>query len=288
MNSQQTNNTADDILDVIEMAIEKYTSKLRDNFIRTTVQEISSDYKYKVKINGSDYNVISGCGMQFNVGESVWVHIPNGDYSKAFICASANTRYIERETIVNVTEQVLANYVTRQFLQVNYLTSSDISSVYATKESVNNNLNNYLKITDYNTLIGAYMLKSDLQDLLSNYALQENVDDEFTKYVTTSTLNNRLVNYVTTNILENILANYVTNSILENRIANYITSEYVQQSITDALQNYYTKTEADARFELKPTDPEPTPNPDSGSEIDPNTNTDNNTDNENNTDGGGE
>lgn len=263
MNSQQTNNnSADDILDVIEMAIEKYTSKLRDNFIRTTVQEISSDYKYKVKINGADYNVISGCGMQFSAGESVWVHIPNGDYAKAYICASSTTRYIERETIVNVTEQLLANYVQMQVLQNSYLSKSEASSTYDTISSVNQKLNNYLTIASFNSAIASYVTNTVLENTLNDYALARDVTDEFSKYVTTAVLNNRLVNYVTSNILENVLNDYVLATEL-------------QQIINNSLQNYYTKDEADALFELKTTpdpepDPDPEPSPESNTEPDNN------------------
>ena len=93
--SNQNTNAADDILDVIEMGIKNYISRLKDNFVRTTVKAVSSDFNYyTVLINGADYKVISGCGIRFDPGDQVWVHIPEGDYKKAYISASAQPKYI--------------------------------------------------------------------------------------------------------------------------------------------------------------------------------------------------
>lgn len=109
--SNQKSDAADDILDVIEMGMAKAVSRLRDNFVRTTVKAVSSDFRYTVGINGADYNVVSGCGLEFSVGEQVWVHIPEGDYKKCYICAAATARHLHEEVVVDVTERILANYL---------------------------------------------------------------------------------------------------------------------------------------------------------------------------------
>lgn len=141
--TSQSSKQAEELLDVIELAINKYTQKLRDNFIRTTVQEISSDYKYKVGINGADYYVISGCGMTFEVGEPVWVHVPNNDYKKAYICAAASTRQLTREIVTDVTDELLANYVLVKTLEASYVTI----------DALNNALNNYYTKDEVDALI---------------------------------------------------------------------------------------------------------------------------------------
>ena len=46
-----------------------------------------SNGKYKVTINGNDYWVKDGVNISPTIGMPVWVHIPNGKYTQAFIMA---------------------------------------------------------------------------------------------------------------------------------------------------------------------------------------------------------
>lgn len=43
--------------------------------------------KYAVTINGNNYLVKNGTGVELERGNLVWVTVPDGDYTKAFICA---------------------------------------------------------------------------------------------------------------------------------------------------------------------------------------------------------
>ena len=52
----------------------------------TSVVKDKRDGKFLVAINGGDYWVNNGTNMTFNVGSSVWVHVP-GDLNNAFIIA---------------------------------------------------------------------------------------------------------------------------------------------------------------------------------------------------------
>lgn len=86
------NSVADMILNAVDYAIEKKMGNLKQNYVLTTIKATSASkkrYPYIVVINGSEYRVMNGLGVNFAVGDRVWVHIPDGDYSKAYICASA-------------------------------------------------------------------------------------------------------------------------------------------------------------------------------------------------------
>jgi hypothetical protein len=88
------NSIADEVLNAIEYAIDKTTSNLRRNYVKTAIKYVSSDGKYTVTIDGADYTVPTGCGMKFVAGEKIWVHIPEGNLNNAYICASAEGKII--------------------------------------------------------------------------------------------------------------------------------------------------------------------------------------------------
>ena len=50
----------------------------------SVVTAINGD-KYKVNVNGSDYWVKDGIGLNLTVGTAVWVRIPNGNTNDIFI-----------------------------------------------------------------------------------------------------------------------------------------------------------------------------------------------------------
>ena len=54
--------------------------------VATVVTGISNG-KYKVTINGNDYWVKDGVNISPTIGMAVWVHVPNGKYTQAFIMA---------------------------------------------------------------------------------------------------------------------------------------------------------------------------------------------------------
>ena len=83
-----TNSLSDKLLETIDYAIERQTKDLRNNFVRATVIGILPDKKYKVSINGAEYGLRSGNGLSYSSGDVVMVHIPNGDYNKAYILSS--------------------------------------------------------------------------------------------------------------------------------------------------------------------------------------------------------
>ena len=43
--------------------------------------------KYKVNIDGADYYVKDGIGLNPTAGTKVWVHLPNGKMNQAYIAA---------------------------------------------------------------------------------------------------------------------------------------------------------------------------------------------------------
>ena len=77
----------DEIIDAVETIVKKYLSKQKlSQDVATVVTAISGD-KYKVEINNSEYWVKNGVGINLNVGNQVWVHIPNNSLKDMFIMA---------------------------------------------------------------------------------------------------------------------------------------------------------------------------------------------------------
>lgn len=76
--------------EIIQTVENLINSKMKNITVNTdepsVVTEISNN-KYKVTINGNDYWVKDGVGISPTVGMPVWIHIPNGKYTQAFIMA---------------------------------------------------------------------------------------------------------------------------------------------------------------------------------------------------------
>lgn len=59
-------------------------SQSRD--IASVITDISND-KFEVQIDHDIYWVKNGVGITLNVGDPVWIHIPNGNMNDMFIMA---------------------------------------------------------------------------------------------------------------------------------------------------------------------------------------------------------
>ena len=250
--SDQRTNVADDILDVIEMAIEKKLARLRNNFVRTTIVEMTSDNSlYIVNINGANYSVYSGTGIEFQVGDAVWVHVPDGDYKKAYICAAAFKRDIFQEITSSINMSVsddvaklLVNYPSSMYLQANYMRTTDIQRMmnnydtsaevdsklasYATTDSVDDKLDDYYTSSEVDTKLDGYVENSDLDNYYTKTETNTKLNDYVTKtelqqdYDTSAEVDNKLSNYVTGTSLSETLSNYATLAALANVVAGEI------------------------------------------------------------------
>ena len=116
------------LLNVIEYAVDKKIADMRENFVRTAIKALASDYKYVVVINGSEYTVPSGLGLAFKTGDKVWVHIPYGDYKRAYICATATNYQISDQIVIDITDQVLVNYWKKTELVA--ATASEVRAIF--------------------------------------------------------------------------------------------------------------------------------------------------------------
>lgn len=76
----------EELLKSAEIIIEKKIAKLINTDIPAIVTQVNGE-KYKVNLNGADYWIKDGVAISPTVGMSVWVHIPNGNYNHAYICA---------------------------------------------------------------------------------------------------------------------------------------------------------------------------------------------------------
>jgi len=75
------NNIQNEIINSIQVMIEKSDSTTTKAGI---VTRINND-RYQVSINGIEYNVYDAVGCDPGIGSGVWVQIPNGKVSDAFI-----------------------------------------------------------------------------------------------------------------------------------------------------------------------------------------------------------
>lgn len=116
------------LLNVIEYAVDKKIADMRENFVRTAIKALASDYKYVVVINGSEYTVPSGCGLVFKKGDKVWVHIPYGDYKRAYICATDTNYLAKDQAVIDITEPVLVNYWEKSELVA--ATTAEVTAIF--------------------------------------------------------------------------------------------------------------------------------------------------------------
>lgn len=77
---------SEEILDAIKIAINKAIAQTQVSDISTVVTATDKN-KYEVIIDGEKYKVSDGINLSPTVGTPVWVHIPNGDITKAYIAA---------------------------------------------------------------------------------------------------------------------------------------------------------------------------------------------------------
>lgn len=84
-------NVAKEILDAIQyginMAIKPYENQ---DMVMTVIGKDQYSGKYICQKNGKQHYLYNGVGITINIGDTVWVHAPNSDMSKAYICAKAN------------------------------------------------------------------------------------------------------------------------------------------------------------------------------------------------------
>lgn len=77
----------EEIIQTVENIVNGHLKKLTiGNDVPSVVTGISGD-KYKVAINNGEYWVKDGVNISPTVGMAVWVHVPNGKYTQAFIMA---------------------------------------------------------------------------------------------------------------------------------------------------------------------------------------------------------
>lgn len=77
----------EDIIKAIEELAKKEIRKLSIGKDVPTVIMGTSGEKYKVIIDGAEHWIKDGVGLGLSVGTSVWVRIPEGNMSFAYICA---------------------------------------------------------------------------------------------------------------------------------------------------------------------------------------------------------
>lgn len=84
-------NLNDVMLDSIEIIISKRLEKLINNDRQGVVTSLTIDKynkkKYTVVIDGREYKVTDGVNLNPTVGTKVWIHLPNGNWEGAYICA---------------------------------------------------------------------------------------------------------------------------------------------------------------------------------------------------------
>lgn len=82
---------ANEILDTIQFAINKALKPFQKQYLKGYVKYIDSKTgKFIVAIDGKDYKLYNGVGIQIVANDIVWVHAPMSDMNKAYICAKAN------------------------------------------------------------------------------------------------------------------------------------------------------------------------------------------------------
>lgn len=77
----------DELIRTIEMIVNRKIGNIAQSRDVATVVTGISNGKYKVTINGDDYWVKDGVNISPTIGMAVWVHVPNGKYTQAFIMA---------------------------------------------------------------------------------------------------------------------------------------------------------------------------------------------------------
>ena len=66
--------------------VQKEIENQRDLSIASVITEVK-DNKYKVVVNGAEYWVKDGIGLDLKIGTPVWLYKPNGNINQMFIMA---------------------------------------------------------------------------------------------------------------------------------------------------------------------------------------------------------
>lgn len=75
-----------EILKTISMMVQKEIENQKNLDVPSLIKEIDGD-NYKVQVDGGEYWVKDGVGLDLQVGTKVWLHKPNGNISQMFIMA---------------------------------------------------------------------------------------------------------------------------------------------------------------------------------------------------------
>ena len=96
----------DEIYKAIEITIQRYISKMKisqhvNGVVVGESKKSKGKNKYRVKVDGEIYDVKDGLGIKPAPNSTVWVTVPNGDWSLAFICAgrSTETGFVTEEAL---------------------------------------------------------------------------------------------------------------------------------------------------------------------------------------------
>lgn len=80
-----------EIIETIKLMVDKIIdSRNISKDVESVILDISGDL-YTVMINGGKFNVPCGVNIPLEIGDWVWVHIPNADVKKAFILSKRVT-----------------------------------------------------------------------------------------------------------------------------------------------------------------------------------------------------
>lgn len=98
-------NISDKIIDAIEKMVGQAVASSQNNDVRTAIMGVPSANQYTVMIGGAEYVVPSGIGITFSVGDLVWVHLPNGSITDAYIAACVTPKTISSSVVTSGTSQ---------------------------------------------------------------------------------------------------------------------------------------------------------------------------------------
>ena len=87
------NTIQEEIIKSIDVMVQKRMDENKSFDVATVIEEIK-DNKYKVRINGTYHWVTKGVYLNLSIGRRIWVRVPDGDLSKAYIFAQADNKEI--------------------------------------------------------------------------------------------------------------------------------------------------------------------------------------------------
>lgn len=66
--------------------LKRNSSNIQSRDIASIVININNN-KYEVQIDNVSYWIKNGVGVELNIGDPVWIHVPNGNIKEMFIMA---------------------------------------------------------------------------------------------------------------------------------------------------------------------------------------------------------